>query len=238
MNSDDNFKKIFAQLNAIEKIVARTDSELRIVKKKMNVMSKRISNIEKHLSVKLKATGKKRANFNDMTFTCSYENKILQIPNDYTSRQIKMQCSFWTDKQAKPGYILWGKRIQQVPRHRPPYFFTEFVRSHFNSQHNHIVYLASNRFYLYQKGHYTQQRPTKAAIKKYTGRLIDLFYFCMQHRTKQPEQAKHLLQDYSNQGITDQAVAYVTNYLLNIKDKLQNSYNLVTKPDENSQKNV
>ena len=232
MNSAEDFKKIFEQLNTIEKIVLRTDSELRIVKKKINVMLKRISNIEKHLSVKAKVAGKKRANINDMTFTCSYDANLLTLREGLGNNGIEARCSFWIEKPAKPGFMRWGKVRERSPRTGTPYMFTVFIKNHFMYQHNHIVYLTSNRFYVYKDGKYTQKTPTKTALKTYASDLVNLFYMCIHHRAKQPQHVGFKLQDYAVEDVTDAAVSYVQNYMLQIKDRLRNSYNLVNKPNE------
>ena len=123
--------------------------------------------------------------------------------------------------------MRWGKVREKSPRPGVPYYFRKFIDNHFDFQHNHIVYLTSNRFYVYFEGEYKQRTPTKTALKRYVTRLMNLFYFNIQHRVKQPEHVRNKLEEYGIQGVTDEAVGFVQNHLLKIKDRLQVSYNIV-----------
>lgn len=228
MHSEEVLTKILTKLNTIEKIVVRTSDELRILRKKTNVMSKRIAHMEQHLSLKPNKPITKRANLDRLyTGGVKFDRSIFEMERDCPASWVEPRISFWKDKPVAKGFMRFG-RGEKVPRDTIPIYFTEFIENHLSYAENHVVYLTSNRLYIYD--HKTEQyclkSPTKKAFKGYVQKLVGLYHHILT-TTAQAEHVRFKIQDVVLEETTDQIVNYVWNYITQIKDVLQKSYNAI-----------
>jgi hypothetical protein len=230
MSSEEVLIKVLAKLETIEKMVVRSNDELRILRKKTNVMSKRIMHIEQHLLLKPNKLPTKRAKLGQCVFFgLKAARTLLEMEPDCGAFLVEPRVSFWMDKPVPSGFMRFG-RGERVPRETMPLYFREFIENHFTYPENHIVYLTSNRLYLYdyKTGQYSLKSPTKRALKGYVQKLVEHYYHALA-TSKQAEHIRFRIKDIVLEKMTDQVVNYVQNYVIQIKDMLQKSYNAISK---------
>ena len=148
---------------------------------------------------------------------------------DSNQHEVPDWISFWRDKPVPSGFMRFG-RGEREARDTIPTYFVEFIENHYSYEKNHVVYLTSNRLYLYdtKTEQYCLKSPTKGAFKGYVQKLVKLYYHILT-TTKQPEHVRFKIQDVVLEKMTAQVVNHVWNYITEIKDTLQKSYNATSK---------